>query len=422
MESNSPNPCPRALVVDDHPASLLAIEAELEHLGASVTRAASGGAALHLADGADFALILLDVHLPDMSGIDVARRLRSSGRTAETPIIFMTAFDQDDRDVLAAYALGAVDFLFKPIRLEVLQAKVRVFINLSRQAELIREHDRREHARALEAAKHAWEEEALRRERDQLAEMDRRKERFLAMVGHELRTPLAPLVTALALMKHRLDRDQNANDWLPRIRDSMERQVEHLSRIVDDLLDVARINSDKLQLRMTKLRMQEIVEQAVATSRPLIDEKAHAIVVELSDGPLMVEGDRVRVVQVVANLLNNAARYTPPGGRLCVSCGRAGDHVELRVLDNGQGIGKEVLSRVFEPFTQEESASAGGLGLGLMIVQRLVALHSGTVSAHSAGPGLGSEFVVRLPVAMETVNASDPALAPSTHGANASDP
>jgi signal transduction histidine kinase len=127
-------------------------------------------------------------------------------------------------------------------------------------------------------------------------------------------------------------------------------------------------------------------------------------------------------VQVVTNLLNNAARYTPPGGRLCVSCGRAGDHVELRVVDNGQGIGKEVLSRVFEPFIQEESASAGGLGLGLMIVQRLVALHDGTVSAHSEGPGLGSEFVVRLPVATETVNAPDPALAPSTHGANASDP
>jgi signal transduction histidine kinase len=415
MESNNPDPRPRVLVVDDHPASLLAMEAELDRLGASVTRAASGEAALTLAHAAEFALILLDVHLPDMSGIDVARRLRSSRRTAETPIIFVTAYDQDDRDVLAAYALGAVDFLFKPLRLEVLRAKARVFINLSDQAEQIREHERREHARALEAARHAWEEESLRRERDQLTEIDRRKERFLAMVGHELRTPLAPLVTALELMKQRLEQEPSANDWLLRTRDSMERQVEHLSRLVDDLLDVARINSDKLHLRMAKVRMRDIVEQAVATSRPLIDEKEHTFVVELSEEPLAVEGDRVRLVQIIANLLNNAARYTPHRGTLRLSCGRAGDHVEVRVSDNGQGMSEEALSRAFEAFMQGERGHAGGLGLGLAIVQRLVALHGGTVSAYSEGPGLGSEFVVCLPVAVPTPDTSESAPAASAH-------
>lgn len=418
MDSNTRNERPRVLVVDDHPASLLAIEAELDMLGATVTRATSGGDALRLAEVGEFALMLLDVHLPDMSGIDVARRLRSSPRTAETPIIFVTAYDQDDRDVLAAYALGAVDFLFKPLRLEVLRAKARVFINLSDQAEQIREHERREHARTLEAARHAWEEESLRRERDQLAEMDRRKERFLAMVGHELRTPLAPLVTALGLMKQRFEHEPGASDWLVRTRDSMERQVEHLSRIVEDLLDVARINSDKLHLRCEKVGMRDVVEQALATSRPVIDAKAHSVAIDLSDEVLTVEGDGVRLVQIVSNLLNNAARYTPRGGVVRVAYCRVDDHVELRVADNGRGIREEALSRVFEPFSQEESGHAGGLGLGLAIVRRLVALHGGTVSAYSDGPGCGSEFVVRLPLAAGIASASE-SLAPPPNAVSA---
>jgi signal transduction histidine kinase len=377
---------------------LLALETELEGLGASVTRALSGEAALQLVNDADFALILLDVQLPGMNGIEVARRFRSSERTAQTPIIFITAYDQDDRDVLAAYELAAVDFLFKPLRLEVLRAKVKVFINLSRQAEVIREHERREHARTLEAARHQWEEESLRRERDQFAELDRKKDRFLAMIGHELRTPLAPLLTGLEVLKEWFAEDPQVDERVVRMRDLMHRQVDHLIQLVDDLLDVSRINSDKLRLSMEKLRVQDVVEQAVATSRPLIDQKEQTVVLDIGEQPLVVQGDLVRLVQIVANLLNNAARYTPAGGKIRISCSPVDSELELCIVDNGMGIEKDALSRIFEPFVQEERHRSAGLGLGLAIVHRLVLLHGGTVTAHSEGPGLGSEFVVRLPL------------------------
>jgi signal transduction histidine kinase len=398
MESSDGVSLPRVLVVDDQPATLLAIEAELHLLGAHVTRAESGEAALAVLQTAEFALILLDVNLPRMSGLEVAQRLRAESETRETPIIFITAYDQDDRDVLAAYALGAVDFLFKPLRLEALRAKARVFINLSRQAELIREHERREHGRALEAARHAWEEESMRSQMQQLAEQDRRKDHFLAVLGHELRTPLTPLLTGLQLLKHRIELGRVPDEQMARTRDVMERHVEHLIRLVDDILDVARIHSGKLALHKAKVCLQDVVEQAVATSRPLLDHLRHTIVVDVPPEPLIVEGDHVRLVQITANLLNNAARYTPPGGQLRVSCGRVDEHVDLFIQDNGIGIATEALSELFEPFTQEGRLESSGLGLGLAIVRRLVLLHGGRVEARSGGPGLGSEFVVRLPL------------------------
>jgi signal transduction histidine kinase len=407
MESSNGGPLPRVLVVDDQPATLLAIEAELEHLGAEVTRAESGEAALQVLKTAEFALILLDVNLPRISGLEVAQRLRAEPQTRDTPIIFITAYDQDDRDVLAAYALGAVDFLFKPLRLEALRAKARVFINLNRQAELIREHERREHTRALEAARHAWEEESMRSQMQQLAELDRRKDHFLAVLGHELRTPLAPLLMGLQLLKDRIDSNRVPDAPLARTRDVMQRHVEHLIRLVDDILDVSRIHSGKLALHRTKVCLQDVVEQAIATTRPLLDHLKHAIVVDVPVEPLVVEGDHVRLVQVTANLLNNAARYTPPGGELRVACRRIDQHVDLQVRDNGIGIATETLSELFEPFTQEGRLESSGLGLGLAIVRSLVVLHGGSVEARSAGPGLGSEFVVRLPLTAPSETALD---------------
>jgi signal transduction histidine kinase len=407
MESTNGRPLPRVLVVDDQPATLLAIEAELEQLGAHVTRAESGEAALRVLQTAEFALILLDVNLPRMSGLEVAKRLRAEAQTRETPIIFITAYDQDDRDVLAAWALGAVDFLFKPLRLEALRSKARVFINLSRQAELIREHERREHTRALEAARHAWEEESMRSQMQQLAEQDRRKDHFLAVLGHELRTPLAPLLTGLQILKHRIELNGAPDEQMSRTRDVMQRHVEHLIRLVDDILDVSRIHSGKLALHRTKVCLQEVVEQAIATSRPLIERFSHTVVVDVPAEPLTVEGDHVRLVQVAANLLNNAARYTPPGGELRISCRRVDEHVDLHVQDNGIGLATEALSELFEPFTQEGRFESNGLGLGLTIVRRLVLLHGGSVEAQSAGPGLGSEFVVRLPLTQPSEKAAD---------------
>jgi signal transduction histidine kinase len=394
------------LVVDDNPANVVAIEAALGELGARVARAHSGSEALRILLERDFALILLDVKMPTMDGFETARMIRARKRSSHTPIIFVTAHGRDDREVQSAYALGAVDFLFKPVVPEVLRAKATVFVELqqrtaevARQAEQIREHERREHERSLEEERSRWEAEALLRQMDQLAEADRRKDQFLALLGHELRNPLAPIMAGLELLRARFGTpDTRIDDAVRRTRDIIERQSQHLARLVDDLLDISRISSGKIELRKTSVAIQEIVEHAVSTSQPILDERGHQLQLELPVEPLRVSGDTVRLVQVLANLLNNAARYTPNGGNISVQAATHGDQLELRVRDNGRGISTEFVGRVFDAFSQEEPRPGAGLGLGLSVVRQLVVMHDGSVSVTSDGPGKGSEFTVRLPL------------------------
>ena len=237
------------LVVDDNPANLLAVEAALGELGARMVRAHSGGEALKLLLSHDFALILLDVKMPSMDGFETARLIRARRRSSHTPIIFVTAHGRDDREVLAAYQLGAVDFLFKPIVPEILRAKVNVFVELqarsaevARQAELIREHERREHERSLAEERARWQAQALQHQMEQLAETNRRKDQFLALLGPELRNPLAPMMAGLELLRGRFERaGQPIDEQLRRTRDVLEKQTRHLTRLVDDLLDISRI-------------------------------------------------------------------------------------------------------------------------------------------------------------------------------------
>jgi signal transduction histidine kinase len=395
------------LVVDDNLANLVAIEAALGSLGGEVVRAGSGREALRVLLERDFALVLLDVKMPSMDGFETARMIRARKRSQHTPIIFVTAHGRDDHDMLAAYALGAVDFLSKPLEPDVLRAKAGVFVELqrraaelARQAELIRRHERREHERTLFEERARWEAEALRRQMEQLAETDRRKDHFLAVLSHELRNPLAPLVTGLELLRTQLADYPELDARVSRTRLIMERQVQQLSRLVDDLLDISRISSGKIELRKAALAVHDVVDQAVATSRPHLDGRKHTLSVELPDSPLILHGDAVRLVQVIANLLNNAARYTAPGGRVTLRATRQGDTLELRVKDSGRGIDPDQLESIFDAFAQVKQAGSGGdgLGLGLTVVRSIVGLHEGSVHALSTGPGQGSEFVVRLPL------------------------
>src|SRR5262249_1652035 len=170
------------------------------------------------------------------------------------------------------------------------------------------------------------------------------------------------------------------------------RQARHLTRLVDDLLDISRINSGKIELRNALATVQDVVEQAVTTSRPLIDERRHELALDMPHKPIFVRGDAVRLIQAVANLLNNAARYTEPGGRIRITCVENDGLVEIHIVDNGHGIAPEFLSRIFEMFVQERDSTAGGLGLGLSLASRLVAMHRGSITASSEGPGFGSEF------------------------------
>ncbi|HUG54553.1 MAG TPA: PAS domain S-box protein [Vicinamibacteria bacterium] len=237
------------------------------------------------------------------------------------------------------------------------------------------------------------------RERAQRLETEgRQMNEFLAMLGHELRNPLAPIRNAVALLSARKSADATVA-WAHGL---IERQVGHLSRLVDDLLDISRITSGKIVLQREVIDLAAVVGAAVEATRPFLEQRRQSVTVEVGPDPLRVDGDATRLSQVVLNLLNNAAKYTPDGGHVWVDLRARDDAAELSVRDDGIGISAELLPRVFDLFIQSERTldrSEGGLGIGLTMVQRLVALHHGTVAAHSAGPGQGSEFVVRLPLA-----------------------
>jgi PAS domain S-box-containing protein len=230
-----------------------------------------------------------------------------------------------------------------------------------------------------------------------LKDADRRKDEFLAMLAHELRNPLAPITTALHLVRARA----GERDDIARPLAVMSRQTQHLSRLVDDLLEVSRITSGKIRLELETLDASVAVTRAVEISRPLIDSKKHDLQVSVPHEPLWIDADLTRLAQVLGNLLNNAAKYTDEHGRISVTVEREGKHAVFRVKDNGIGIPKELIPRLFELFTQADTSldrSQGGLGIGLTLVRGLVELHEGTVEALSDGAGLGSVFVVRLPL------------------------
>ncbi len=403
------------LVVDDTPENLTAIEVALDDLHYRLVKVESGKEALRRLLKQDFALILLDVQMPTMSGFETAQLIRGRDRSKHVPIIFITAYDRDDAEVLEAYRLGAVDFLFKPIQPEILKAKATVFVELQRrtqeverQAEQIRTHVLQERESWLTEQRSRMEADALKRRLEEqrshaaelerlnqrLEEDDRRKDEFIAVLGHELRNPLSPLVNGLELL------DVANEDTVERARAVMRRQVDHLIRLVDDLLDMSRVTRGKIELRRSRVRSGDLLDQAISLATPLIAERGHELSTDRTGEEIRVDGDEVRLTQVLANLLNNAARYTEAGGRLALSVRPRGGGVEFSVRDNGRGIPRELLPRVFDLFVQEREGG-GGLGIGLTLVKQLVEMHQGRVEAKSDGAGLGSEFSVWLPAYVE---------------------
>ena len=240
-------------------------------------------------------------------------------------------------------------------------------------------------------------------------ENDRRKNEFLAMLAHELRNPLAPIRSAAQILRMLETQDSDIL-WAS---DVIGRQVDHMVRLVDDLLDISRITGGKIQLRIETVDAAVAVERAVETSRPLIDSRNHQLSVGLPAYPILVKADLVRISQVLSNLLNNAAKYTQDGGRIALDVAQESGDVIFRISDNGMGITPEMIPRIFELFTQVDRSierSQGGLGVGLTLVRQLVEMHGGSVAVHSEGPDCGSEFIVRLPAVAETA-ASKPAAA-----------
>lgn len=250
-------------------------------------------------------------------------------------------------------------------------------------------------------------EEELQKQAEELKVADRRKNEFLATLSHELRNPLAPILTSL----HILRRDKSENPLMQQAREVMERQLQNLVRLVDDLLDVSRIARGKVQLRKERVELNYLISRAVEAVRPQLEMREQDLTVALAPFPVWLDADATRLEQVFTNLLTNASKYTDPGGKIWLTSAREDHTALIRVRDNGVGIAPEMLPNVFNLFVQEERSltrAQGGLGIGLSLVKSLVGLHGGSVEAQSAGLGQGSEFVVRLPVLEGTATRSSP--------------
>ena len=389
---------PKILVVNDDPASLLALTSLLDGRADegnyTVLSARSGQEALRQVLLHDFAVILLDVNMPGMDGFETAEAIHQRARSADIPIIFVTAFLADEIDRLKAYQRGAADFLFTPVIPQILHAKVSVFVTLAMKNEELKRQ-------AEELSQHALELTAtnrrLVREMEERRAAERKshaKDEFLAMLGHELRNPLSAITSASSL----IGLPGAASDTVARARAIIQRQSQHLSRIVDDLLDLSRAMSGKILLARQSTDLSRLVTSCLETFRATGRTDGYRIAVELAPG--WVDGDPTRLEQIVSNLLDNALKYTPNGGSIDLKLARAGDDVVFSVRDSGVGIPPELLPQVFDVFVQGAISidrSQGGLGIGLSLVRRLVELHGGSVAADSPGAGLGSSFTIRLP-------------------------
>jgi signal transduction histidine kinase/CheY-like chemotaxis protein len=299
--------------------------------------------------------------------------LGSQGPWSDLPLIVFTRRNSTD-DVLATLEpLGNSTILERPVRVKTLVSACQA---------------------ALRARRRQYEVRDLLRSQ---AQADRRKDEFLAMLGHELRNPLAAIRNAHSV----LERVGSTETAEVRQRQVIDRQTRHLARMVDDLLDISRVTLGKINLQAQPVELQEVIESCLRELGTAAQAESHHLALDVATEPVEVDGDPVRLEQIVSNLLHNAIKYTPPGGRIAISVGKTGGEAIIRVSDSGVGIPSEMLPRVFDLFTQVESSiprSQGGLGLGLPLVRSLVELHGGRVSAASPGPGGGSEFVVRLPL------------------------
>ncbi len=528
------------LIVDDLPEKLLVFKTILEELDQNLIMVRSGSEALREILQREFAVILLDVNMPDIDGLETGRLIRQYKKSAHTPIIFITAY-ADEMQTAQGYSLGAVDYILSPVVPDVLRSKVRVFVDLYQMQQRTRAMAGEQVARARAEAARAAAEETTRRSNflarashelgssldleqgmrrlldlvvpemadgaalvvdaetdrpllfhkkdsieavsdygalpeplraalqrvvreglphegdvvcyplrtgertlgalaltsdrsspdlvtfqelagraaialdnarlyqslereivrsraaeEQLQDASQRKDEFLAMLSHELRNPLAPIRNAVEVIRRLAPPDPK----LTMARDVVDRQVTLLARLVEELLDVSRISQGKIALKKEPVELSRIISHSVETARPLIDARAQTLSVSVPPAPVWLSADFARLSQVVANLLNNAAKYTGEGGRIELTADAGEGEATISVRDNGTGIETALLPKVFDLFVQGDRAldrGQGGLGIGLTLVKRLVELHDGTVAVASEGPNRGSTFTVTLP-------------------------
>jgi len=423
------NPPVNILLVDDEARNLDALESFLQSPDYNLIRAQSGQTALMLLLEGEFAAIVLDIQMPGMTGIELANLIKQRKRTQHIPIIFLTAYFQEDKDVLEGYGIGAVDYLTKPINPQILKSKISVFVDLFRKtralaatnAALETEVSQRQKAEdALRLANNALEtrvqerttdlsrlneelrerETALRESEAQAKAASRAKDDFLAALSHELRTPLNPV---LLLATEAANNPQIA----PEVRSDFEtiaRNVELEARLIDDLLDLTRIERGKVALEMRSLEVHAILQDALTMAREEIDQKQIGLSVRLDAERHAVVGDEVRLKQIFWNVIKNAAKFTPERGQIIIATTADADELTIKVTDTGIGMLPAELARIFEAFSQGDHAKQGGphrfggMGLGLAISRMMAKLHSGSITAISEGRNHGTTVLIKLPL------------------------
>ena len=376
---------PSILLCDDTPANLVALEALLSDLDCDLKCASSGNEALKLLLKHDFSVLLLDVQMPGMDGYEVARHARDNPNTRDVPIIFLTAMYQTEESVLRGYGSGAVDFLIKPINQTVLRSKVRVFLDL--------------HLARLRLAETLVQLEKARIEAERAS---RSKSQFVANMSHELKTPLNAIIGFGELLQDDAVGGEGAT-LTPKQREFVGHMVSsgrHLLTLMNDILDLSRIEAGRIDLRREMVTIADVLEAARETVRPLALKRGISLESKVPDSLPQLELDPVRITQVLYNLLSNGIKFTPKGGMVRLSAGKCDGGITISVEDSGIGISPADQKRLFREFERIEPAvgtpRSEGTGLGLALVKRLVELHSGKVEVTSE-PGHGSTFVVTLP-------------------------
>ncbi|MBM0740671.1 response regulator [Phormidium sp. CLA17] len=406
------------LLIDDRVENLIALEAILCRLGQNLVTAQSGKEALRCLLNQDFAAILLDVQMPGMDGFETASIIRQRQRSQHTPIIFVTAFSTDDQLQMKGYALGAVDYLLKPINPEILISKVSVFVELFKKTQEIQ---RQSVELAMQKVEIIHEQLA----RQQAESANRMKDEFMAIVSHELRTPLNSILGwSRLLVAGKLDEGATS-----RAIETINRNALSQAQLIDDILDVARLTSGKVKIHQQPVNLLNLISDELESIRPAANEKGIQLTGEFTSDHCIVSGDIQRLQQILRNLLSNAIKFTPESGQVEVGLKRIMGNeswiinrnqeshrttqhplpitafAQITVTDTGIGIDSDFLPQIFEYFRQADSSSTrshDGLGLGLAIVRQLVELHGGKIDAASEGKDKGTTFTIFLPLQTPT--------------------
>ena len=393
------------LLVDDEARNLDALEAILESPQYRLLRAEDADRALRLLLENDVAAIVLDIKMPQVDGFELAQMIKNTRRFRETPIVFLTAHLVDDQNVIAGYDAGAVDYLTKPVNSQVLRHKIAVFAELFRKtrelAELNEKLEERVKERTLE----------LERSESALRAAAQQKDEFLAILAHELRNPLGPLRSGLDLLLRR----KEGEPVVARTLGSMNRQLHHMVRLIDDLLDISRVSQGLLELKKAPLDLAEIVAATVESVRPLFERRRQHLTLETKDA-IEVLADSTRVAQIVTNLLTNASKFTPENGRITIEVERDGDRALIKVADSGAGIPSDQIDRIFGMFARVKRADGDGpmgLGIGLALARRLTEMHGGALTVASPGENAGSTFTLSLPASLSAPVAIAPPQQPA---------